>query len=181
MRFTYLCKTQPVFIRIGLEFVLRHPGGVDLTVTKCFREIRAEKPCITCCTGMEKSLLHTSEEVNRVHHEKQTKPRRSPGAKPQQTRSNTCRQCGLVWPHKTSPCLAKGKTCRKCGKPNHFAQMCLTKSTSKPHHQQQCSQKANVNQVSAAQEELASSSDDEYLYTMNHGSNAPRLSRSVML
>ena len=55
--------------------------------------------------------------------------------------------------------------------------MCLTKSTSKPHHQQQRSQKANVNQVSAAQEELASSSDDEYLYTMNHGSNGPKIPR----
>ena len=54
------------------------------------------------------------------------------------------------------------------------SQRCLTKSTSKPHHQQQRSQKANVNQVSAAQE-LASSSDDEYLYTMNHGSNAPKI------
>ena len=56
--------------------------------------------------------------------------------------------------------------------------MCLTKSTSKPHHQQQRSQKANVNQVSDAQEELASSSDDEYLYTTNHGSNAPKIPRA---
>ena len=29
--------------------------------------------------------------------------------------------CGLAWSHKTSPCPAKGKTCQKCGKPNHFA------------------------------------------------------------
>ena len=58
-------------------------------------------------TGMEKSLSHTSE-VNRVHHEKQTRPQ---GAKSQQTRSSMCHQCGLAWPQKTSPCLAKGKTC----------------------------------------------------------------------
>ena len=56
--------------------------------------------------------------------------------------------------------------------------MCLTKPTSKPNHQQQRSQKANVKQVSAAQEELASSSDDEYLYTMNHGSNAPKIPKA---
>ena len=56
--------------------------------------------------------------------------------------------------------------------------MCLTKSTAKPRHQQQCSQKANINQVSAAQEELASSSDDEYLYTMNHNLNAPKIPKA---
>ena len=27
---------QPVFTGIGVEFVLRHPGGVDLTVTERF-------------------------------------------------------------------------------------------------------------------------------------------------
>ena len=53
--------------------------------------------------------------------------------------------------------------------------MCLSKSTLK---KQQHSQKANVNQVSAAQEELASSSDDEYLYTMNHGLNAPKIPKA---
>ena len=149
-----------------------------LTLDDLLAKARSLEASEMQATGMEKSLPHTSEEVNRVHHEKQTKPRRSQGAKPQQTRSNTCRQCGLVWPHKTSPCPAKGKTCRKCGKPNHFAKMCLTKSNSKLHHQQQRSQKANVNQVSAAQEELASSSDDEYLYTTNHGSNAPKIPRA---
>ena len=58
--------------------------------------------------------------------------------------------------------------------------MCLTKSTAKPHYQQQRSQKANVNQVSGAQEELASSSDDEYLYTMNHSSNAPEILKASL-
>ena len=46
-------KTLPVFTGIGLEFVLRHPGGVDLSyaVTErfFFREICAEKPSIIRC------------------------------------------------------------------------------------------------------------------------------------
>ena len=57
----------------------------------------------------------------------------------------------------------------------HFAKMCLTKSTSKLHHQQQRSQKAKA---SATQEDLASSSDDEYLYTMNHGLNVPKIPKA---
>ena len=129
---------------------------------------------------MEKSLPHTSEEVNRVHHEKQTKPRRPQGTKLQQHVQTRVVSVDLHGrPHKvSSPCPAKGKTCRKCGQPNHFAKMCLTKSAAKPRHQQQCSQRANVNQVSGAQEELASSNDDEYPYTMNHGSNAPKIPKA---
>ena len=41
--------------------------------------------------------------------------------------------------------------------------------------QQQRSQKAKA---SAAQEDLASSSDDEYLYTMNHGLNVPKIPKA---
>ena len=135
-----------------------------------WRQARCKQP------EWEKSLPHTLEEVNRVHHEKQMKPPRSQGAKPQQTHSNTCRQCGLVWPYKTSPCPAKGKTCWKCGKPNHFAKMCLTKSTpNRITSNSTANNQINVNQVSAAQDELASSSDDKYLYTINHSLNAPKI------
>ena len=117
---------------------------------------------------MEKSLSHTSEEASFVHHERQTRPQ---GAKSQQIRSSTCHQCGLACPHKTGSCPAEEKTCQKCGKPNHFAKMCLTKSSTKPYQQQQqqYSQKVLVNLVSMAQEQLASSSDDKYSYTMNYG------------
>ncbi len=124
-------------------------------------------------TGMEKSLPHTAAEVNWVQHERQTKPR---GAKPQQarssTRSSTCCQCGLAWPHKMNPCPAKGKICRKCGKPNHFAKMCLSKPKARPH---QHSQKANINQVQEEAPSSSDDSDDEYLYTMNYDSNTPKI------
>ena len=109
-------------------------------------------------TMMEKNLSYTSEEASFVHHERQTRPR---GAKSQQIRSSTCHQCELACPHKTGSCPAEEKTCQKCGKPNHFAKMCLTKSSTKPYQQQQqqYSQKVLVNLVSMAQEQLASSSD----------------------
>ena len=45
-----LCKTSHMFTRIGLDFILRHPGGVDFTVTECF-----------CLEYMLKSqVLHTA-------------------------------------------------------------------------------------------------------------------------
>ena len=32
--------------------------------------------------------------------------------------------CGFTWPHKTLPCPAEGKHCRKCGTVGHFAKVC---------------------------------------------------------
>ena len=58
----------------------------------------------------------------RYLHKKQLKQSQLPKS------SKVCRRCGFTWPHTTSPCPAKGKTCKKCGKPNHFAKMCLSKS-----------------------------------------------------
>ena len=38
-----------------------------------------------------------------------------------------CRSCGGVLPHREKPCPAKGKTCHKCNKLNHFAKFCFSK------------------------------------------------------
>ena len=144
-----------------------------LTLENLLTKARSLEASKRQATGMEKSLSHTSEEVNRVH-DKQRKPK---GAKSQQTRSSTCHQCGLAWPHKTGPCPAKGKTCRKCGKPNHFAKMCRTKSSTRP-RQHQGSQNADVNQVSTTQEQPTSSSNDEYLHTINYGLNILKIPKA---
>ena len=129
-------------------------------------------------TGMEQCLSDSfaPKEVNRVHHG--PKQIESILTTPQSTRSSTCRQCGLIWPHKMSPCPAKGRTCRKCEKSNHFAKMCLSKP--KAIQQTQCSHKSNVNYVT--QIESASSSDDEYLYTMRQDENTlsiPKISIEI--
>ena len=42
-----------MFTGIGLEFVLRGLGGVDLTITETLREIRAEKSGITHCMSVQ--------------------------------------------------------------------------------------------------------------------------------
>ena len=41
-------------------------------------------------------------------------------------RPNKCHNCGSAWPHKDGICPGKGRTCRKCGKPKHFAKFCFT-------------------------------------------------------
>ena len=93
-----------------------------------------------------------------------------------QSNSNTCRQCGSIWPHRTKPCPAKGQSCNKCGKPNHFAKMCRTKVIKQTRSIQRSVQEG-VKQVScelpAAEPE--SSSDDEYLYALNHRSSIPQV------
>ena len=42
----------------------------------------------------------------------------------------TCNNCGGEWPH-LAQCPAKGKTCRKCGKANHFQVVCRSRTLSK--------------------------------------------------
>ena len=93
-----------------------------------------------------------------------------------QSSSNTCRQCGSIWPHCTKPCPAKGQSCNKCGKPNHFAKMCRTKVITQTRSTQRSTQEG-VKQVScelpAAEPE--SSSDNEYLNALNHRSSIPQV------
>ena len=35
--------------------------------------------------------------------------------------------CGESYPHMTGPCPAKGKTCNKCNKKNHYTKCCKSK------------------------------------------------------
>ena len=136
-------------------------------------------------TGIEKSL-NAPDTVNCVQQKSRTKLQL---AKPHQ-HPGTCRQCGLPWPHMTTPCPAKGKTCRDCGKANHFAKMCRSKPRAKPQYQHyqprrqqnqsqppppQHRRPSDVRHVSTALLENSSSSDDEYLYAMNHKSRTSKV------
>ena len=74
------------------------------------------------------------------------------------TPTNTFKHMSSIWTCMAAQGLAKS-TLQRCVSPS----------------QQQRSQKAKA---SAAQEDLASSSDDEYLYTMNHGLNVPKIPKA---
>lgn len=70
---------------------------------------------------------------------------------------------------------SQGKTCKKCGKPNHFARVCFSKSVAPQHTQTQ-----SVCQVTKANLDT-SSSEDEYLYALGNPVNAktPAITVSV--
>ena len=159
-----------------------------LTLDNLIAKARSLEASEVQASGMEKNL--PSEGVNRVVHKQQAKTtvKRQP-KKSVHPNTTTCRQCGLTWPHSTSPCPAKGQTCHKCGKPNHFAKLCRTKiSTVKQQPmghkgQQRKPQQTSVNQVvSVPVESKSSSSDDEYLYVMSQdspGSKIPTVSVTI--
>ena len=75
-----------------------------------------------------------------------------------------CRRCGRR--HKARNCAAYGETCRKCGKPNHFARMC--RSTADDHEGKSRTSgagKSRVDQIQSSDSE-SSTSDDEFVKTI---------------
>ena len=56
--------TQAVFTGIGLEFVLRHPGGVDLTKTECFVKFALKSRALqarrkqNCIGAVSQDIMH---------------------------------------------------------------------------------------------------------------------------
>ena len=86
-------------------------------------------------------------------------------------------QCGGAWPHKQGPCPARGQICHKCGKPNHFAKVCFTQTGRREDQPKSrgcpscSSHKSAVRQITHEQQ---SSSDDEYLYTLDQYPAVPK-------
>ena len=148
------------------RFALRES---PLTLENLLTKARSLESSETQATGIEEKLTKTPQpdsDINFVkgHYKKKHPVRDRSNTKPHDKRSpsNTCQKCGNKWPHKGSPCPAQGCTCRKCGKPNHFAKMCRTTVTPKQRDSRQKPQ--NKIQV-VKEEESESSSDDEYAYS----------------
>ena len=147
-----------------------------LTLDNLMAKARSLEASEIQASGMEKNL--PSEEVNRISQKQQTKlGTKRQSRKLTQPNSKTCRQCGLTWPHNATPCPAKGQTCRKCGKPNHFAKMCLTKAPTNQqgHRPQKKKPPSSVNHVASEPDKPDSSSDDEYLYVMSQDTSASKI------
>jgi len=107
-------------------------------------------------SGIEQFSGTVNATLNKIHLKKFSRKPQSVQAKQAQStlaRSTQCHKCGFTWPHRDSPCPAKGRTCNKCGKLNHFARMCLTKQASSGHNamlspcQWQLNPKSHVQQV----------------------------------
>ncbi|XP_061170050.1 uncharacterized protein K02A2.6-like [Saccostrea echinata] len=78
--------------------------------------------------------------------------------------ANTCRNCGGPYPH-TAECPAKGKQCRYCKKLNHFEKVCRSKKSNGAKGSYPKKHKTRV--VRELDVENMSSTDEEYLYTIN--------------
>ena len=150
----------------------------DMTLDKILAKACALESSEVQATGMEES--HSSGKPSESVHQIRTKGPtfRRVAQKSAPTQVNVCRQCGFSWPHTKGPCPAKGKSCNKCGKLNHFAKMCQSRPhpTVPPKRQsypQQSSiskpqKHSHVHRVSTAVDASLSSdgSDDEYVFTL---------------
>ena len=105
------------------RFVLR---GDELTLDKLLSKARVLEASENQAEGMERAS--TSVDTVLLLQKQQLKSKGQIGSSRFQQGSGVCRQCGFSWPHVSSPCPAIGRMCNNCGKPNHFAKMCLTKS-----------------------------------------------------
>ena len=87
-----------------------------------------------------------------------------------------CRNCGLAWPHRNSLCPARGQTCRKCDKLNHYARVCRSARVQVPNNRAQVNvrqhnymnSQENVQNIESQEPQASnpsSGSDDEFLLT----------------
>jgi len=94
--------------------------------------------------------------VSAVYHKRSTKKAIQPG-----TRIPTCKYCGGKHEPARTKCPAYGKTCRKCGKANHFHTVCLRGKGTR-----------QVSMVQESQSEVSESEDElfcvEEIGTVKH-------------
>ena len=116
------CSTRP-----------RRKGLRDLTMTldDLLAHGRASEAADRQATEMEQGHPSKKNQPDSVcafapnKHQTAQQPSRLARRRPSRSLpTGTCRNCGCSWPHADQPCPARGKTCAKCQKPNHFAIVC---------------------------------------------------------
>ena len=174
------CTSKPL-----RRYALREEG---LTLDKLMSKARALEASEQQAKGMEETsdkntkINYVSQRYQKSNLTRQDQRKQHPAQQRRQQppqrkhglphkQSTQCRQCGYTWPHTRGPCPAIGKTCTTCGKPNHFAQMCLTGKvwpTSRDAKQppQQKNRSPQVRQVRVQPDRTSESSDEEYLFTL---------------
>ncbi len=93
------------------RFALREE---NLTLETLLSKARALENSEKQAQGIEKQLASTNIHEEAIRIDRSTSG--DAGEKSQQ-----CRNCGLSWPHVGIPCPARGQTCHKCKKLNHFS------------------------------------------------------------
>ena len=70
---------------------------------------------------------HDTNNVSKIRRNKKEKNKSSNDERTSSSKRNrTCKYCGRTHPVQKELCPAFGKSCSKCGKPNHFSTVCLS-------------------------------------------------------
>ena len=129
-----LLKDQFIFgvtIREIQEHLLNEIGD-DHDLNQCLIEARKIESCIAQrkLLGL-KSIQYDSIGNQRSRPKKKFKPKDKRPQSGSQSGIRDCKYCGTN--HQHQQCPAYGKTCKSCGKKNHFAKKCRSKGQSQSH------------------------------------------------
>ena len=149
----------------------------ELSLSALLAKARAFEISEQQATGIETEALSRQTLDNRDQETahsltRRVPPRRQPrkqshhSSQREKRPSSTCGLCGGQWPHRNAPCPAQGKTCRKCGKMNHFARVCRSKP--KPNNQRPPQSAHTVNM------EEPCSGPEEYLFPLTPPSDGKK-------
>ena len=147
----------------------------DLSLDNLLAKARSIEASETQASGMEQFANETTNRLvsRKQYYQPPAPPNPKPPAPPNPP-TTKCRNCGLAWPHTDRPCPAKGQTCNKCGKLNHFAHVCMSR-TVPPATNSGANQSKSQFRVRQVETIESSDSSDEYLYTLGNpaGSKTP--------
>ena len=140
----------------------------QLSLEQLLAKARALETSEVQAAGIEESLASMRSSQDNSATINRTFSNRAKNGKPPSAARRTphlCRQCGYSWPHKKS-CPAQGKQCAKCGKNNHFAQVCRSRIAPRTRRSEKSNSATQVRHHTEVESTDNSSTDDEYLYTM---------------
>lgn len=142
----------------------------DLTLSKLITMARAKELAEKQASNIS-GQNSSRNNVNRINKEENKEAKSKDKPAKYQKYVSKCRNCGNDFKrgHK-EVCPAKGKTCRACGKLNHFAKVCRSKKNFEKSREKD-NDKESKESVKLAQQQhnvqSPSSSDDEYTFAVS--------------
>ena len=140
----------------------------DLTLGKLIGMARAkelaEKQALNISgQNTSRSNIHQIKDEENNEAKEKIRP---PKYVPKPGKRNQCRNCGNEFKQRHKEvCPAKGKTCRSCGKLNHFAKVC--RNSKNPSKQNKKDPKESVRFAQQSTKSPSNSSDDEYTFAVS--------------